>query len=303
MAVDGITIAICTRNRYKDLLNCTKSIGNQKLQVPIELLIVDDGQLSSSELGKIHSVLKGSGSVMLRYFKKSEPGLYLSRIEAVKKGTYDTLLFVDDDIELEDGYLSELIQTFIDTGAVGVGGVDTLSKPNRFWWNLFSLLTGYRSLSSGKLSLSGYAGSIDSWIKKTVQFESEFLPGCNMAFQKHVLEGLEVIPWLQDYSLGEDVYISTRAAKFGKLIINPRLRVKHHVSPVSRDKDERTAYTEIVNHYYLFRVREREKYTFIFLLWTYFGLYTKAVVFRRGDKRMGYARAMKFVLRDVLFAH
>jgi GT2 family glycosyltransferase len=298
----GLSIAICTRNRPDDLIRCVSSIAGQCLPaLPLEILLMDDGELTVSHLQELFELIQLT-PIELRYHKKLQPGLLFSRMESLAVASYELLLFLDDDVELDKDYLSCLVRIYQEQDDItGIGGMDRLIEPSSFVWSLFSRLFLYSSGTSGKLSVSGYGGSIPGWIVNKHDFTTEFLLGCNMSFRKNALEELKAVDWLQSYSLGEDIYLSYVAKQKGKLIISSQLTVKHNQSIASRDKAEQVAYTEIVNHYYLLKLKNAKTRQFIYQLWTACGLFIRAVLKKNLHIRIkGYWRAIGFITYRLL---
>lgn len=294
----GLTIAICTRNRPDDLRRCVASIAGQSADYPLQVLIVDDGELSESELDELCHMLGGKVG-RFRYRKKRQPGLLLSRIEAVGLADYDRILFLDDDAELEEGYLGRLRELYARyPEAAAIGGTDGAIRGN-FLWNLFARAILYDSGDPGRLSPSGYGGSMTRWNGRREPFRTEYLLGCNMSFRTSALLGLVPVDWLGGYSLGEDLYLSYWASLSGEMWIDPGLKVRHRQSATSRDKLEQVAYTEIANHYHLLRLRQPGAWRRAALLWTASGLLARALAVRRLRPRAaGYGRAIRFVLAE-----
>ncbi|WAH36825.1 glycosyltransferase family 2 protein [Alicyclobacillus dauci] len=256
--VNGLTIAICTMHREDDLLKCIKSIFRQSVffdNYSSELIVVDDGALTKEYLDKIERF--SSGKCPFIYKKKAKKGLIHSRVEAIRAATYEVVLFLDDDVELEDGYLDCLLQTYSsDQEVVAVGGVNVLQKEG-FLGRLIKQIAGLTSRNPGRLSFSGFGGSMSLWALQEETFTSEFLSGCNMSFRLGTIRNIAVPDWLEGYSLGEDLYFSRHASRHGKVLVNPLLRVKHYESPFSRQPSSHTAYSRITNHYNLLRMDHR----------------------------------------------
>lgn len=267
--MQGLSVAICTRNRVQDLTRCIHSITKQSIgrTYPIEVLIIDDGEIPEGTLQEFESLLADCGYPLL-YHSKTERGLWLSRIKAVELSTMDKILFLDDDVEIPDHYLATLIQTYLDyPNCAGVGGV-AIGMRNSFLGTIRCLLSFQQSLSSGKLSLSGQAGSMYNWHKARKIFKTEFQHGCNMSFKKEAIQDLRPVPWLQSYSVGEDIFLSRTAQRSGPLYINPELSLLHHESPASRDNLENVAYMRVLNHVHLLKDKRSGRVGYLALAWT-----------------------------------
>ncbi|MFF2909790.1 glycosyltransferase family A protein [Paenibacillus sp. NPDC057934] len=289
-----LSVAICTRNRHKDLMKCVESISRQTNmeEDSIEVIIVDDGDTDRDWLDHAGSLIN-KGNMYLRYYKKdpSEAGLIKSRVKSIEISSYETILFIDDDVELSANYLDVLKQTLISyPEAVGISGADqglSCSLKGRF----MMILSGRSLFSPGKYSLSGFASAMNLWnIQKNV-FRTEFLHGCNMCYRKQYLSEIEAVSWLQGYSLGEDLYISALAGKHGPMYVNPDLKLIHHGSPTSRDNAEQVAHTKIINHFHLLKTRNKANYFRYFMLrWTAGFLSLEAKFNRNHEAYLGYKK-------------
>lgn len=292
--MQGLSVVICTRNRVKDLTRCIHSITKQDIgrTTPIEVIIIDDGAIPVEILNEFETLLTASGYSFV-YHRKTDRGLWLSRLKGVELSAMDKILFLDDDVEIPRHYLSTLIQTYLDyPNCAGVGGI-AIGMSNSFLGTIRCLLSFQQSLSSGKLSLSGQAGSMYNWHKARKIFKTEFQHGCNMSFRKEAIKHLRPVPWLKSYSVGEDILMSRIAQKSGPLYINPELKLLHHESPASRDNLEDVAYTRVLNHVYLLKDKKSGPIGYLALIWT-----TLYLILREQPKKniaaiRGYKKGLK----------
>lgn len=272
ITINGITIAVCTRNRPDDLKRCLNSIAQQQLlpaNLKLEILIIDDGELSENQVQSFKQLLQPR--MKFRYHQKNAPGLLRSRITALAESEYEVILFLDDDVEIDPGYLSILYETYCKFPHVaGIGGIDILMTTGHLW-PLYTRLICYNSGCPGKLSISGGNGSIIYWKLMPELFETEFLSGCNMSFLKKSLQDLQPVPWLNNYSLGEDIYLSHIAKEKGPLLVNPQLKVRHYCSTIARDRMADVAVSDIINSYYLLQLQNPNWWQCLALVWTYLG--------------------------------
>lgn len=294
-----LSIVIPTRNRINDLTVCIESIGKQTQleDVSIEVWIVDDGEIPEEQLDNFHKILNVIPQVELRYHRKTKPGLWLSRYEALGLINADITLNLDDDAELDDSlYIRRLLDTYAaDKSIVGVGGVAKGIRTSRHG-RLFGMLTGQMSGSPGRLSASMFAGSQFLWGEEQSIFETDFFHGCNMSFRRSALQDVKPYPWMTSYSIAEDIYLSYLASRSGKLVINPALKIIHHESPGSRDRAGIVARATAINHYYLLSLRKAPLMNYVALIWTLTCLTGKATLKRNFKAVSGYAKGILFVL-------
>lgn len=294
-----VSIVIPTRNRINDLTLCIESISRQTglEDVTIELLIVDDGEIEDGVLESFHNMLARMPSAELHYYRKTKPGVWLSRYEALGLIDGEIVLSFDDDAELDDPlYIRRMLDTYAsDPAIVGVGGIakGLSSSPSG---KLLGVLTCQMSPSPGRLSASTLAGSLLLWGETEHMFETDFFHGCNMSFRREALKDMKPYPWMTSYAVADDIYMCHLASKYGKLVINPEMKITHHESPSSRDKAGRVARATAVNHYYLLNLRKAPMKNYAALLWTLAYLTGKATLKRNFNAVTGYASGILFVL-------
>ncbi|WP_151732924.1 glycosyltransferase family 2 protein [Paenibacillus tengchongensis] len=294
-----VSIVIPTRNRVQDLTLCIESIARQtELEdVSIELLIVDDGDIEASTLDYFRKVLGEMPDAELKYYRKTRPGVWLSRYEALGLIDGEILLSFDDDAELDDPlYIRRMLDTYAsDPQIVGVGGIAKgLSSSSS--GKLLGRLTCQMSASPGRLSASTLAGSLLLWGETEEPFETDFFHGCNMSFRAAALRDMKPYPWMTSYAVADDIYMCHLAGRYGKLVINPGMKITHHESPSSRDKAGRVARATAVNHYYLLNLRKASLKNYAALLWTLSYLTVKSTLKRNFNAVSGYVGGIAFVL-------
>lgn len=292
--IDGLTIALCTRNRITELRRCLASIcvaQNQTTFTFLELLIVDDGLITHDQLDEFARLFNKSRFRFVYFNKSIEPGLFKSRIAAINHASGEVILFLDDDVEISRDYITLLGGGYLKfQNVAGIGGVDILLNTTRgrqFIKRLFMIDSGNPS----KLSFSGYNHSQESWVEQNNPFISEYLSGCNMSYKKAaVAKCIVYLPWLNGYSLGEDLALSHFARQRGNLWVDPQLHVLHHHTPKSRDNPLEVALSSITNHYQLLKLYRSPLMRYIALGWTIFGLVTTSLIKMSSRKLKVYLR-------------
>ena len=300
IGIDGLSIVICTRNRHEDVSRCVRSIARQADldDLGIEVLIVDDGDSPPDATDEWRRTLSALPRTDFFYYKKrSAPGVWQSRYEAVGLVRYDVIVYFDDDAELDNRhYLRRLADTYAsDPAIVGVGGVARGMAVGR-WSVMLGVLTCQMSRSPGKLSPSGLAGSLLRWGEARTTFETEFFHGCNMSFRRFALRDMKPYPWMTGYAVGDDLFMSSLAGRYGKLVVNPQLAIVHHESPRSRDRAGRVAEATAVNHYFLLRLRGAGAIRYAALVWTLIYRLGKETLKRNPEAAAGYGRGIGFIM-------
>jgi glycosyltransferase involved in cell wall biosynthesis len=102
----GVAIAVCTRNRPGDLIECIRSI----LAIPgdFELLVVDQSDVPTP----IDAIPEFSGDRRLRYHASMSRGLSRARNEALRATQAEVLAFTDDDCRVSPLWIRSFSQLF-----------------------------------------------------------------------------------------------------------------------------------------------------------------------------------------------
>jgi glycosyltransferase involved in cell wall biosynthesis len=149
MSTPSLTVGFCTRDRPAELRRAAESLlacAPEARGVAVELLVIDDGHLEPDLLSELANSANREGWTLGYRNKRDRAGLIRSRVETVSLAKHDVILFLDDDIELERGYLEALLATYRDSpDLAGLGGVDLLSRPGPGWRRSYEYLIGYRS--------------------------------------------------------------------------------------------------------------------------------------------------------------
>lgn len=223
-----VLVVIATKNRVESLRRLIESIVKQT-RMPDELVIVD----ASTDDETIESVLHLDVGFEVTYMKQATGGLPSARNSAIKKCSGDIIVFLDDDVVLDEKYLDEILTTYIDDSGRKIGGVTGVNiKPVRAKVALLEKLIHFvrvvflwNSINEGKVTRIGML----SGLPKNLTYVDAFF-GHNMSFRRCVFydfrfdEKLEVVHPL---AMGEDLDFSYRVGKKYKLIINPKARLVH----------------------------------------------------------------------------
>lgn len=98
-----ITVAICTRNRAGLLEKAVRSVLSQAEEKRIEILIVDNGSTDRTA-----AVAAGffASDPRVKFFSEPRLGLSVARNRALHHATGEWVIFLDDDAEVEPGWLA-----------------------------------------------------------------------------------------------------------------------------------------------------------------------------------------------------
>jgi glycosyltransferase involved in cell wall biosynthesis len=302
-----ISVIIPTYNRPEELGNCIKSILEQT-EVPHELIIVDDGNLSGLSFEK---KCKDTGIEYI-HLKKTKRGLTESRNAGVKRAGGDIIFFFDDDVILSPNYIEEILKVYEDDakGVIGgVGGIITNCKPVTFKaklvriYDILFLMSGFKE---GKVLPSGFCtnfGKTGSPIDKLK--EVDFFSGCNMSFLKDVFRNFAFDTQnFQKYGLGEDKDFSYRVSRKYKLLITPKAKLMHLHSEKMRDDLSSIEWMFIMFTYRFFRLYvAKDWWSWLFFYYSISGYILFRIVIslcRPNKKNISQSMGIFFGIRDII---
>lgn len=249
----SLTISFCTRNREADLTRAIESVYAQAAEVAgcnVTLMVVDDGELPEAVRSRYAAAATEAGWRFHYFNKRARGGLFRSRIETIQTAQSDVVLFFDDDVTVETGYLYRLLERFRDEPALaGLGGVDLLCAVAPLPRRIYERLILYRASLPGRLSITGYGGSMDRWTEQTRVFDANYLYGCNMAYRRSALLDMRDPMIFEGHATAEDLYLAAIAGRSGRVLVDPALKVRHYQSPMARDRMDQVFFRQVVNHF------------------------------------------------------
>lgn len=233
-------VVIATRDRPDDLRRCLASLLTQT-ESAAEVIVVDASVGTESE----ECALRARAAGLPLSYRRASPSLTRQRAEGVRASSSPVVHFLDDDVELESGYLAAIHDEYrADPGVLGVGGLP--SNLPAFAPGPLRRLLLPRSTNQGVVLPSGRGVLVYSADRPVVV---DWLSGCCMSFRRTALEAEPFDETQSGYVLGEDVDIGYRIRQHGVLKVTPRARLVHHESPVNRMGWKEWAALEVVNRH------------------------------------------------------
>ena len=245
-----VSIVIPTYHRPKDLATCLDAILRQSV-LPLEVIVVDnDAGKSAQDAVCQYEARYSARRIALRYEASQKNSSPFARNLGVKLSRGDIVVFLDDDVILEEDYLNEILKVYeAKPTALGVQGyVSGPAKP-RSWRRVFFLyhveLGMCRVLPSVQVIYPLKPGTV---------IPCEFLIGCNASYRRSILVEFPGDENLIKYSYGEDVDQSYRIYKSypDALWMTPFAQCIHGVSMAGRAISRERAYMVEVYGLYLF---------------------------------------------------
>lgn len=241
---------ICTRNRKSELERCLESISRQTL-FPDEVVIVD-----GSDTDSLPALLNEQRfKQLILIYKHTDPGLTRQRNIGAGLVKGDVILYLDDDVVLENNYISEIMMIFREKNNENIGGVtgnivnmkQTDSKIVKIIKKIFFL----SDFGNGNFKLSGCPTypSGKNYVRQT-----EFLSGCNMAYRASVLSEFCFDENMKGYCYWEDADFSYRVSRKYNNYYTPYAELWHFPNkPKDCNQNEIRSYYNVITQYYLFK--------------------------------------------------
>ena len=260
----SLAIILATLNRPIHLKKCIDSILEQKIDIPLHLVIVDQ---SSDDLTKnfISDCKKNISSVQWTYFYQKEKSLTLARNNGIRSAQNDSYIcFLDDDLTLYPDFLQSLVTHLkSDEYAGGMGTFDYF--PYRF--ELFRKIFLMPHLGDGKFLINGMP-TFPHW--KSDFSNVEFLSGGITVYKRDVLLKNLFDEKMFGYGYGDDVDVSYRVSRGHKLFYEPKAKVHHDDYSSGRDPGFIHRKNWIQNMFYLLKKNQtltpRKYFSFFFLV-------------------------------------
>jgi GT2 family glycosyltransferase len=196
-----VSVVICAYNAASTLEDNLDSL--LRLRYPdFEVIVVNDGSKDGT--------LEIASRYPFKLISVPNGGLSAARNLGLRAATGEIVAYTDADTRVDPDWLSYLVQPFLTTDAVGVGGPNVV-PPDDDW------VAQCVARSPG--------GPIHVLLNDTV---AEHIPGCNMAFRKKALE--EIGGFDATYvRAGDDVDVCWRLQERGwHLAFSPSALVWHH---------------------------------------------------------------------------
>lgn len=248
------SVVICTFEREQSLELCITSVLNQHRSVR-EILVIDNGIDQRAEY-VTNQLRKASGKNRVPISVIENPSgnsLTAGRNLGVQACTGKIVLFIDDDVVLDAGYVEAIERVFENSpGILGVQGVweHTPDRGIKQWLKRVfrEYRTGPNESSLNSCVTGSYPSSCDT------EMPAKWFCGFNQAYRIGVFESCLFDEKLIGYSDGEDLDFSVRVARLGSSVlrITPSAQLAHIKANSGRlSQWERTVMQEI-NSFYLF---------------------------------------------------
>lgn len=250
-----ISVIIPTYERINSLCDTLQSILKSR-EIPAEIIIVDQSRDIVANTQAIQQVTKEYKG-KLRYEHMVVPSSTAARNRGIEVANYDILVFMDDDIHVEEDTFENVFSLMNKENYAMLGGLNKRAAANG---RLFPFLFDFRSWKNRKIGhvTGAMFGRYPDPDVVTQETETQWAMGFFFAVKKSLLqEGqLRFDETLGRYAYAEDLDFTysyyKRAVQAGwKCVLTPQVKVDHLCSQEWRETNKRASYVMIFNRYYL----------------------------------------------------
>ncbi|MFG0262391.1 MAG: glycosyltransferase family 2 protein [Novipirellula sp. JB048] len=253
----GVTVAVCTFKRPDSLVQFLESLQTHDTR-PARLLVIDASPDDHTEQAFRNFENSEQLADDVLYFRVNGvfQTLTCSRNLALAWANTDLVAFFDDDIVLQPGCLSEMAQVFRDNEGevVGVNAHDRQgNKSPPLLWRIRHLFRIVPHLQPGTYTRGGIS---IPWIfhpPTEAVVQGDWLSGCAMMWKTSVIREVKFNEAFGGHSTGEDLDVSLRMGRHGKLMLAGKAHVLHLPDKAGRPNSYKIAYAGIQNAYDIHR--------------------------------------------------
>ena len=225
-----LSVVICTKDRPDSLADTLATVWRQTRR-PDELVIIDDGHL---DIGPFADAAQRHGVPFIYHNKSDQPGLARSRRVGIAKSSGDVILFLDDDVLLDERYIEALMEVYESDREGRVGGAEGVIQGIRYR-PFQMLLLRFFGMDDPKREgqiLKNFLGVLVRDIKEPT--DVQWLSGCDMSYRREAVAAVEIPPEIEDCTIGEDRTISYQVGLRWRMVATPRARLIHRKVATAR---------------------------------------------------------------------
>lgn len=248
-----ITVVIATYRRPGPLRAALESLFRQQ-RLADETIIIDDSEDAQSQ--RVVDEFRHDSRAGFVYERRTgERGLTSARNRAIDLASGDVVVFLDDDVVLDSGYLDAIERFYVERPtARGVQGhwgpPSTAASGFARWLSRGFCLFHYEDPGGRVLS----SGNATYPLRPRQPLEVEWLSGCNQSYRRGVFDEFRFDEKLTRYGFGEDLDFSYRLWRRHphSLFLTPSARLAHERSDKPRSATRTDAYLATAYRLYLF---------------------------------------------------
>ena len=241
---EGITAIIPTLGRPEMLRLCLDSLTKQTVPIS-EVILVHCGDDEATEALTKEARWSQAG-LDVRYFHYPERNCAAQRNFAVTRASYDNLLLVDDDEEVDPRWVEELFKPIWGDPKVGATVGSTINQPlatPTLFWRIYRVILHGRveGFKPGKLAGAALPNGFPTTAVEPIP--CEWIGGGVSALRREAFESVGgFASFFTGSSPGEDLDLGYRLSRKWKVYFIPSAKCIHHQSPAGRETTDRHQY-------------------------------------------------------------
>lgn len=300
-----ISAIIATLGRAELLTRCLESLANQTIPVG-EVIVVHCGEDVATEIVTRHKRWL-EGGMCVRYYFYPERNCAEQRNFAIEHATYDNLLLIDDDMEVDPCWAEELFKPIWSDPSVGatMGNLrnQPMAAPTPFW-RFYRILLHGKSIGLKPGLLVGAALPNGFPTNATELIPCEWIGGGASALRREAFQSVGGFSsFFKGSSPGEDLDLGYRLSRKWKVYYVPSATCIHHQSPTGRERSNQHQYLSMRSRFAILTVsmsKGRIKGLAHISLWAFVQGLSELVNLRRGLMRSDLPRAWLGRLRGLM---
>lgn len=268
-----VSVIIPTKNRSEDLDLTLRSLVAQTV-LPEELIIVDQSEGNESRTCTERVLSTRNRGIELKYIHDTRiTGGAAARNQAMSVASGNVWLFLDDDVILEADFIEQLLNAYhANPEAVGVSGIVTNYPHPALTFQLWSSAFVRGPFHDDRQPVYWNAERL----RKSDPIAVSRMGGGLMSFKADVVRDLRFDENLSGVSDGEDVDFCSRLTQGSLLIIVPKARLVHKLSPAGRSRQHWLNRHARSNHFLYHKNWAGQKSNKFYFAWLNAGYYLVA---------------------------
>ena len=243
MTPPPITAIIATVGRPELLRLCLDSLSKQTVPVA-EVVVVHCGDDEATPALTKETCWSNAG-LSVRYFHYPEKNCAAQRNFAISHATYDNLLLIDDDVEVDEHWAEELFAPIWNDPKVGATMGRLINQPlatPTFFWRIYRrLLHGEKGFEPGRLVGAALPNGFPTTAHELIP--CEWIGGGASALRREAFESVGgFASFFAGSSPGEDLDLGYRLSRGWKVYYVPAAQCIHHQAPGGREGSDQHQY-------------------------------------------------------------
>lgn len=300
-----ISAIIATVGRPELLKLCLESLAKQTVRVS-EAVVVHCGDDSETQLVTRDPRWR-EAALEVRYFHYPERNCAQQRNFAVARASYDNLLLIDDDVEVDSHWVEELFKPICTDPKVGATMGNLINQPMvtpTFFWRIYRILIHgkVKGFEPGRLVGAALPNGFPTGVDKPIP--CEWIGGGASAVRREAFESVGgFASFFDGSSPGEDLDLGYRLSRVWKVYYVPTANCIHHQAPSGREDTERHQYLSMRARFGILTITMKKSRLAALShigLWALVQFLSELASLRRGVLRPDLPRAWSGRLRGFL---